>query len=684
MRTSLLLLAAALPLFPACGANELNMGSSTDAEVDEALRRSLAVCTTLTIERGSIGDGQTAEALAWADQSGQDSDRHRSVTFRPLTSATCLMTFPGNAPTPTALTLRVSYRGPAVGAMRWSFQAWDGVARAWVDIADNGFAVADTWSRAAIGLPAPIDRFISDRTVLLRYRTDSSLSSSALDQWALALSRSVLDAGAEAHDAGQVGDDAGVLADAGQSYPDAGVPRDAGTGLDAGSTADAGPWDAGALADAGTDAGSTGRTLVVTNSGGQYTTIQAALNAAVPGDTVLVRTGTYSENLTFPRSGAAGALIALQGENGATLDGTGKGELGISITGRSYVKVTGLTIRNFRSSGTPMGISVNGASTHVELRDNVIEFIENTNGNAHGIGVYGNAATPISDLVISGNEVRHCKLGQSESVVVNGNVDGFVVSHNKVHDNDNIGIDFIGFEGTGPAGQDQARNGVCTDNEVFNISSANNPTYHGERSADGIYVDGARDIVIERNRVDATDVGIEVASEHGGKTTSNIIVRNNFVARSFQGTVMVGGYAANKGNAQNIQVLHNTLYQGADGAVVLQFNCSGVSIRNNIFIGSTYVVASGSNNSGVIADGNLYFGGSTSSAGDFADSHAIFVDPQLKAPPLDLHLGATSPAINRAQPLGNDAQGLPWAGAFDLDGEPRAHGQLDVGADEVP
>ena len=66
--------------------------------------------------------------------------------------------------------------------------------------------------------------------------------------------------------------------------------------------------------------------------------------------------------------------------------------------------------------------------------------------------------------MVDGNEVRNCKLGQSESMVLNGNVTDFVVSHNVVHDNDNIAIDFIGFEGTGPAGLDQARNGVCTKN----------------------------------------------------------------------------------------------------------------------------------------------------------------------------------------------------------------------------
>jgi len=35
-------------------------------------------------------------------------------------------------------------------------------------------------------------------------------------------------------------------------------------------------------------------------------------------------------------------------------------------------------------------------------------------------------------------------------MVLNGNVEKFVVSNNVVHDNDNIGIDFIGYEGENP------------------------------------------------------------------------------------------------------------------------------------------------------------------------------------------------------------------------------------------
>jgi len=47
---------------------------------------------------------------------------------------------------------------------------------------------------------------------------------------------------------------------------------------------------------------------------------------------------------------------------------------------------------------------------------------------------------------------------------------------------------------------DQARNGVCTDNVVYNITSYGNPAYGKDRSADGLYVDGGKNIIIERKQ----------------------------------------------------------------------------------------------------------------------------------------------------------------------------------------
>ncbi len=440
--------------------------------------------------------------------------------------------------------------------------------------------------------------------------------------------------------------------------------------------------------DACDEDGSTGNTIVVAPSGAQYSSIQAAVNAANPCDTVLVRAGIYKESVTFSRGGsAAGGYITVKGEPGTIIDGGNNNEVGIHIAGKSYIKIIGMTIRNITSGDTPMGIHVEGASTHIELRNNLVHNIECTGSsdesNAHGIAIYGNSSTPISNIIIDGNEIRDCKLGQSESMVLNGNVTDFIVSKNKVHDNDNIGIDFIGYEENDdvPDSLNSARNGICVDNVVYNISSANNPTYGGERSADGIYVDGGHDIIIERNTVDNCDVGIEAASEHKGKSTSNIIIRNNFVSRSYQGNIQMGGYDASVGKATNITVVNNTTYGGGSGEVFIQYNTNTVSIKNNIFYaasGEEYIVNDGANNTNISVNNNLYYGASTSSSGSFNDSNSIFANPQLVNTYHDMHIKPGSRAINAGVSLSADT-----AGEYDIDGNPRVQGgTINIGAHE--
>jgi len=421
-------------------------------------------------------------------------------------------------------------------------------------------------------------------------------------------------------------------------------------------------------------------------AGGDYASVITGVGAAQPGDTVAVRPGIYHEAVAFGRSGSASAgFITLAGDPGAILDGTALSGQGITISSRSYIRVVGMTVQNFKGSGTPMGIGVDGSSSFIELRNNLIHNIENPTGNAHGIAFYGTASTPMSNLVVDGNEIRNCRLGQSESLVLNGNIDGFVVARNIVHDNDNIGIDFIGFEATGPVGQDQARNGTCVDNVIYNISSASNPTYGGDRSADGIYVDGGRDIVIERNKVDNCDIGVEVASEHTGKAATNITVRNNFISRSYQGNILMGGYAADRGIARNVWVVQNTTYQGTGGEILLQYNCDSVFVKNNILYaggGQPYVFNGGGNNTHITLANNLYYGASLASPGSFPDPLARFVNPLLVSA-ADLHLLPGSPAIDAGIDLGNDPHGQPLAGGTDIDAAPRVQGTaLDIGADE--
>jgi parallel beta-helix repeat protein len=429
------------------------------------------------------------------------------------------------------------------------------------------------------------------------------------------------------------------------------------------------------------------RQIIVAPIGGNFATVAAGLGAAVSGDTVTVRVGIYFEAVSFGRSGSAGAYITLEGNLGATLDGTGtSGQQGISIVNTNYIRVVGMTVQNFTGGGTPIGIDVEGSSSFIELRNNLIHNIENPTGNAHGIAFYGTAATPMTNIVVQGNEIRNCRLGQSESLVLNGNVNGFLVTGNTIHDNDNIGIDFIGFEGTGPAGQDQARNGACADNVIYNISSATNPTYGGDRSADGIYVDGGSGVVIERNKIDNCDIGVEIASEHAGKVASNITVRDNFISRGYQGDVLMGGYASTVGGALNVIVVNNTTSQATSGEIELQYNCNGITIENNILdarSGQPYISNSGGNDTNVTVLNNLYFGASSTSPGSFPDTRALFLNPLLVSLPTDLHLRAGSPAIDAGSSLGNDAQGQPISGISDIDGAPRVEGSaIDIGAHE--
>jgi cysteine-rich repeat protein len=453
-----------------------------------------------------------------------------------------------------------------------------------------------------------------------------------------------------------------------------------------------------------------------------YATIQAAVNAAVAGDVIEVSSGTYAEFVSFPNSGVPGSPITLMAKPGhnPVIDGssltTTDLEGLIYIENREYITVAGMEIANLSASHPshfPAGIWIRGTSNNIRILDNVVHHIENagcSSCGAHGIAAYGTSASgSIHDLLIDGNEVRDCVLGWSESVVVNGNVEDFVISNNVVHDNNNIGIDAIGFEGEcmgcGDA-LDRARDGLITGNHVYNIDSFGNPSYGGERSADGIYVDGGTRIVIEKNVVHDCNIGIELASEHGGKDTSEVTVRSNFVFRSHSIGIAIGGYDQMRGSTQDCVIAHNTLYDNdtdhsGGGELLLQYDVQNNIIENNILYANAqnqFIANEFSLTAGNTIDYNLYFsaGGAASSswvwtedpytgfaawqAGTGNDANSLFVDPLLVSPATgNLHISGGSPAVGAAVALAGGA-----AGTEDIDGGPRVSGAAaDIGADEL-
>ena len=154
------------------------------------------------------------------------------------------------------------------------------------------------------------------------------------------------------------------------------------------------------------------------------------------GSTVNVRGGVYEELVTIKTSGnATDGYITFRSYPGETaiLDAehitpTARSAI-LTIHNKSYVRIEGFEIRNFRTAEhrlTPLGISVMGAGSHIELLKNNVHHIEQTfNGrdgpghgaNGLGIAAYGtDAKTPISELVIDGNEVHHLKTGSRASL----------------------------------------------------------------------------------------------------------------------------------------------------------------------------------------------------------------------------------------------------------------------------
>ena len=457
-----------------------------------------------------------------------------------------------------------------------------------------------------------------------------------------------------------------------------------------------------------------------TNAGSKtapWRTIQNACAKAPVGSTILVASGTYVESVHISKSLTLKSLTTTR----PIIDGTGltvpaSDAALVLIKDVDNVTLQGFEVRNFKTTNSllvPVGILIEGKANNVVIRGNLVDHIENTgsdaaNINAFGIAVYGNSLKgSISNLIIDQNEVTATKTGNSETVTLNGNLNGFQVTRNLVHDVDNIGIDCIGFEGTSPiAGQDQARNGLVSDNLVYNVTSAQNPAYAGGTSADGIYVDGGTGIIIERNTVHNADIGIEVTSEHGGKVASNVITRSNLIYASNVTGLSVGGYDATRGGTKNCSFVNNTFYENdttnsGSGEFTIQFHTAGNILKNNILVASAQGIFFSQPDSvgtiGVTSDANLYFTSVTSNAtwnwgvnsySDLAsfqkathgDSHSIFADPKfLKPAAFNFQINSSSKAFKIGLNLGLSIEGL-----LDLLGNPRISGtKIDLGCFEA-
>ena len=440
-----------------------------------------------------------------------------------------------------------------------------------------------------------------------------------------------------------------------------------------------------------------------------WKTIQYGLNQLPANGVLNVFPGTYSEKITIPNSTITlknySAVLPVIDAGGITSQNAV-----IAVNNKSNVTIEGIELQN-NIQNDAQGILIEGSGANITIKNckiHDIHFSANANAavnetvNAQGIIVFGtNATTAITNLKIQNNELYNCRLGYSEGIAVNGNVNGFEVTGNNVHNLSNIGIDIIGHEGTCPnPANDQARNGLVKNNTAHHCIAAYS-------TSGGIYIDGGKNITVENNTSYHNGYGIEVGCEKTGQTTDGIIIRNNVFYDNEICAVAMGGFAYPSGSGKviNSSFRNNTClmndYSGSgNGELYLSYS-ENSTIENNIFYTSTqnilayaeltqpglkfnynnFFCQAGAASLTTDWNGNEYAGYTAIVTGTATNTNSIFANPQLTTASTtnpDFHLLTSSPAKN----AGNPAY-VPANTETDYYNQLRIEGGIiDCGADE--
>ncbi|NIN34027.1 MAG: hypothetical protein GTO60_02500, partial [Gammaproteobacteria bacterium] len=131
---------------------------------------------------------------------------------------------------------------------------------------------------------------------------------------------------------------------------------------------------------------------------GEYGTIQAAINASVNGDYVLVSDGTYGENIDF--IGKNITVLSVNGSGSTTITGTGTNDAVVSFENSetSSAILDGFTIDNSGNSSATRGILISGATPTIKNSIITGNAAGNTGGDS-ATNCYGGGGVCIVDSV---------------------------------------------------------------------------------------------------------------------------------------------------------------------------------------------------------------------------------------------------------------------------------------------
>ena len=253
----------------------------------------------------------------------------------------------------------------------------------------------------------------------------------------------------------------------------------------------------------------------------QYPTIQAAINAAVAGDTVIVSAGTYVENVLITKS------VQLVGEsrNNTFIDASGGAAPGINITGTGSVLVSGFTVEK---TNLPYGEVLVSSSTDVVITRNRLRSVLDP-AEVNGTYVYNSSNVTVSDNVLTGNLYGVALQGGFSNVVALNNATGNTIGvgvfnsvSNRIMDNRMV---------LGKAGLDLwdgATGNTVTGNLIGN-NTEDGISLVSQRFRSGDHFIVGNDIEYNSAQGGFSSVGLDVQN-----STGNSFYHNNFRGNDIQ------------------------------------------------------------------------------------------------------------------------------------------------------
>jgi hypothetical protein len=378
---------------------------------------------------------------------------------------------------------------------------------------------------------------------------------------------------------------------------------------------------------------------------GDNPTIQGAIDAAAPGDTVLVAPGTYFENINF--HGKAITVESDQGPEVTVIDGNLAGPVVTFTSGEGRASILhGFTLQRGDASiehgYDGGGVRIYGSSPTVQ--GNVI-----TNNRACDSG--GGIDADFSSALIQGNLITNNRQFGCSGGVGGGGVSVGGEGQTQVIDNVIAGNSWASSSGGGmtlfAAGAPTIMGNVIRANSAY-----------GEGG--GMWIVNHSDALIVQNTI----IGNQAAQGGGiywgvpSGSRGPILVNNTIADNQGQGS----GIFATGFDAQ--AELFNNIVLGASGQSAIYceqyYDPSPPVLKSNNVFSAGAAAYEGACGDLTGTNGNI-------------SADPLFVDPTSS----DYHLGASSPSIDAGD---NAAPNLP---ATDIDGDQRIiNGQVDQGVDE--